>query len=132
MNRLVHQITAYLLLLCLLATVLPFNLLHHHEEEAVCDLKNPVLENDPCHISIYHSNDAKSHACNHETHIQNNQVECNFCKFFHSLRNQKYTTGTKFSVIHTPQILKATPNHTVAVFKTDFFRSISNRGPPAC
>lgn len=132
MNRFAHQIASYFLLICLLATIFPFDLLHHHETILTCDLENPTLESDPCHVSIYHANQIQEHKCEHKSHIHHKPVECLFCKYFHSLRNQTYTAGTKFSVIHTPQVLKAATAFVIAVFETHLFNSILGRAPPVC
>ena len=129
MNRLANQLISYLLLLCISATVIPLNLLHHHEEETHCDITNAVLENDPCHISIYHTNKSQKPHCEHKTHIDKEHNHCEFCKFITSSR-VKYTTNKRYSLI--PNQLSET-NITIecSFSKSTLLGVIFSRGPPA-
>ena len=99
MGKAVRQFVAYLLLLCIAATVVPFGAFHHHHEEDVhCDETNVALESDPCHISIYHGQ-LREHLCEHKSHFTDDeQEECQFCKFLTQQRHE-YTAGEYYTII---------------------------------
>ena len=131
-NNTIRQLVAYFLLLCISATVVPFNLLHYHEEheeDIHCDVSNIVAENDPCHISIYHGQNQED-KCEHTTHLSDVQDDCERCKFLTTQRHQ-YIANEHCAVI--PIVLSQDFLITEASF---LVRSSSNstlgRAPPTC
>ena len=123
-----NQFISFLLLLSISATVIPLNF-HHHEEEIPCDITNIALENDPCHISIYHSVNVGENHCDDESHLSERYAECEFCKFINSLR-QTYI-ASKCSVD-----LLSSYSNTLLGFELSFLsnshsRVVFSRGPPS-
>lgn len=129
MNRLANKLISYLLLLCISVTVIPFSALHHHEEETHCDITNVALENDPCHISIYHANEIQKPHCEHKSHIDEINIECEFCKYVLSTRHTyiKY----KNCCLSPNQNAKTATAYLNTSFKSATSDVIFNKGPPA-
>jgi hypothetical protein len=128
-TRLAKQLIAYLLLLCLSATVIPLNLLHHHEEAAHCDNSDPTLENDPCHVSQFHAHDQSKTHCSHEGHVGEVENRCEFCRHFSSVRYQ-YVSSTLFW--SDPALLRVEHINFVSAFLPErHAETIFSRGPPA-
>jgi len=128
-NRLVNYLISYLLLLCISATIIPLNLLHHHEEETHCDIENAAFENDPCHISSYHANDFQKPHCEHKSHLNKEQNQCELCEFIISHRytyiaNKEYRGVT--NLYPKPQTLFQNSSVT-----DSFSKVIFSRGPPS-
>lgn len=128
MNRLANQLISCLLLLCISATVIPLNLLHHHEEETHCDITNAALENDPCHISSYHASDFQKPHCEHNSHFNETHSHCEFCKFITSSR-VKYTADKRYSFIPT-QLSEANITSECSFSTSTLLGVIFSRGPP--
>lgn len=129
MSRIANKLISYLLLLCISATVVPLNLLHHHEEETHCDESNAELEKDLCHISSYHPNDILKEHCEHDIHFNEEHSHCEFCKFITTQRD-RYTFGKQYSPV------PARPLQALIAFESSFFHSsvlsvVFSRGPPA-
>lgn len=123
MNRLANQIISYLLLLCFLATIFPLNLLHHHNK-----LINDAPENASYHISICHINNFQSSYCGHKSHYNKGYIECAFCKFISSYRNN-YILNKFYIILYDLSSL------TLPIIKLFFSPCLSsniifNRGPP--
>jgi hypothetical protein len=75
------QATRVLIMLLIAAVSIgsiPVFSFHDHHEET-CDENNAALENDPCHISIYHHL-VSDKGCDHQKHIDTKKVECKLCK----------------------------------------------------
>ena len=129
MNRLGKQFTAYLLLMCLALSFVPWNLLHHHKEEISCVRIDESVENDPCHRSIFHLNDLQDLQCDHKIHIDKKHDHCEFCKFIAS-RHNNYVVPSNFSFYQfdslNEQICFESPFFTISVPGV-----VYNRGPPA-
>ena len=119
-----------LLLLCILVTIAPFNILHqHNEKETHCDLTNVKAENDPCLISIYHAKELQKHHCDHKTHIDEINIECEFCKFITSHRHT-YTKNKYQSIVpvfNSKELIACENTLSLSSFSSVIF----SRGPPA-
>ena len=129
MTRLANQLVSYLLLLCISATVIPLNILHHHGEETNCDKSNTELENDPCHISSYHANDFQKPHCEHKTHFQKEYNHCEFCKFITSNRD-KYTANSRYGFMPI-RLSEANTAFEFSFFPSTVSSVHFSRGPPA-
>jgi len=129
-NNTAKKFISMLLLLCISVTIVPFNILHHHnEKETHCDLTNENAENNPCHISIYHANDFQKPHCEHKTHIDKKHNHCEFCKFVTSSR-VKYIANKRYSFIPT-QLSEANITFECSFSMSTFLGVIFSRGPPA-
>ena len=127
-NRIANQLISFLLLLCITATVIPFSLLHHHEETTHCDITNASRENDPCHISTYHANETQKQHCKHKAHVHETNSDCKLCKFITSHR-QVYTLSERSSIINSVDSkanIAFEPSFSSDIFLTVIF----NKGPP--
>lgn len=120
---------SYLLLLCISVTVFPFNILHHHKEDIHCDVSNERLENDPCHISIYHPNESQKPCCDHKAHVDKEITICEFCKFLTS-HWHIYTANKHYSLIPALHV-EASIAFENPFFPNTFSKAIFSRGPPA-
>ena len=80
MNKVYSQIATYFLLLCMLAAIIPVNFFHQHIEKSHCDKTDASLENNPCHISVYHQQ-LNEENCEHTSHFSDFDEACELCKF---------------------------------------------------
>ena len=80
---------SYFLILCITVSLIPLNLLHHHESpDIVCVDLDSSIESDPCHQEIFHSNAFTDFQCDHNTHLDRETEHCEFCELLttrHSL-----------------------------------------------
>lgn len=123
------RIISSLLLLLMLATVTPFGALHHHEEDSSCDIENEVLENDPCHVSSFHSNELQKPHCKHKSHVHKKHDECEICKIFTSTTNKYFLSKGAAS-----KVLLISNSNTTPVVSPLYCTSIRGnfgRAPPA-
>ncbi|WP_207429263.1 hypothetical protein [Pedobacter sp. SYSU D00535] len=98
-----------LLLLCFSAVAIPFDLFHHHTEEAVS------------------CSDSSQGVCSHKAHLSKKASSCWLCAF-HIDKN--FTTVTKSDHAEEPILVRILTENRVAGFFFD--RLISYlRGPPA-
>ena len=129
MNHIANRLISFLVLLCLSATVIPLNILHDHKEVSHCDITNVAFENDPCHLSSYHANTVQKLHCEHKSHVNKKQVECEFCKIVTSQR-RAYIQSRHYSIVPISN------TNEPLTFDDFFFLSsipsvIFSRGPPA-
>lgn len=126
----VKSLVAYFLLLCITVSIIPLNLLHHHEEEnLVCDPTNLSKENDLCHQTIYHADSIPDIQCDHHTHIDKDQDQCEFCQLLTTRHYNFLPPGIEW-------INPAFQSGEKVIFHKSFFSYIPsiallNRGPPA-
>ena len=59
---------SFVLLLGWITTFIVSNTLYQHSVSN-CDTTNQLLEQDPCHISLYHPEEKSSLKCKHKSHI---------------------------------------------------------------
>jgi len=128
-NRISIKLVSYLLLFCMLATIVPLNLLHHHQDKSHCDLSNIVLENDPCHIRIHHIGDVERTPCDHNSHIDEFHTECEFCKFLGS-HSYTYVEITRSDDV-CAKLSKSLITYESASIPSSLSNVIFSRGPPA-
>lgn len=128
-KRLIKQLFSFLFLLSMSATIFPFHLLHHHEKEVPCVMAKTALENDPGHVSSYHSNDFQEPFCPHKSHIKKQHNQCEYCKFFTSVRD-KFIDGSNYSVDHL-QLTETDISNTFIFLRSVVLCKIFSRGPPA-
>jgi len=84
-----EQLIAYFLLLCLSLTLLPSTPFHSHEEAShLCEI-NEELEQNTCHVSVYHNEYQENH-CEHNHHFSKSVEDCDFCEYVNS-RRQLFT-----------------------------------------
>lgn len=130
-NNLKKQLIAYFLLLCISVNIAPSVVFHdhQHDKDSHCDSDNQEIENNPCHVSLYHSEDLQKKHCEHDFHFQNDSSECKACKFISSNTSQ---------FIHSE--ITSTPS--VSLFLSYFSREYAfspysipqvnfNKGPPS-
>jgi len=127
-DRLIKKLISFLLLLCISATIIPLNLSHLHEEETHCELTSTTHENDPCHISIYHTYGKEKHRCEHESHLVEEQNHCELCKIITSHR-YTYIANKEDNVTTNLYSKSLTPLTTSFVTGSVSF-VIFTRGPP--
>lgn len=111
-----RNFTSLLLLFGYLLNVISFESFHqvvHNHDHA--ELHTVEAEADACHRAIYHGE--TSHECEHENHVANTKVDCNFCKVLTSrssdfLSNNKleyYLSNVKtHDVFHGPGVVLET------------------------
>lgn len=128
-NKSVRQFVASFLLLGILATLIPFNLFHHHHEDDHCDKTNAAVESDPCHITIYHGL-SQEHHCEHNSHLTNVRDECEFCKFLITKRSQ-YTTNNHYQLIPIVDAQDLPAFEGFCLIRNSF-NSTLGRAPPTC
>ena len=126
----VKTFVAYFLLLCITVSIIPLNLLHHHEREEIpCNPANLSEENDLCHQTIYHSFSFENIPCDHQCHIEKEQEHCEFCQL---LTTRLYN--------YLPPVIDwinpiFQPGEEIASYKSFFpytpSITVFNRGPPA-
>jgi len=74
----------------------PFSIFHNHQENAHIACNEDIeIENDLCHISIFH-NESLKEQCKHESHLSNLEESCEFCKFIS--RRFQFTTEESSSI----------------------------------
>jgi len=130
-NKTIKLTATYFLLLCILATLIPVNLLHQHIESLHCDITNVDIENDPCHASIYHKQDKKSF-CKHNSHLTEIHDKCEFCKFLTPRRNQYSTFLFYQSSIIPILVSQDFLINQESFIQQHFSSSILGRAPPSC
>lgn len=121
------QLIAYFLLLCLSITLLPLIPLHSHEEDTHrCEL-NEDIENNLCHVTIYHS-DYQDYQCDHDRHFSKTSEDCDFCEYLSS-RRQLITFEDYQIILNTPCLeLAETQEPSVVVSNSD--QRHLGRAPP--
>ena len=129
MKRVASQFLSYLLLVSMLATIVPADLVHHHEEEAHCDLAHELIENDPCHQSIYHPHEGTEHHCQHDFHLSNTHSSCEFCQFFSSQRFNSLLQQRIRLVFKG--LMPPVSGKTTEFYPSVFSLFIFDRGPPS-
>jgi hypothetical protein len=78
-NKDVSNLIAYFLLInFIVGALLPLNLLHSHFEASNFIHDDMTIENDPCHVAIYHKTSLRNQ-CEHKTHISKHKEVCNDC-----------------------------------------------------
>jgi hypothetical protein len=73
-----NLITYFLLISFITGYLLPLNLIHNHLEASNFIHDDMIIENDPCHVAIYHKSSLKNR-CEHKTHVSKHQEVCNDC-----------------------------------------------------
>lgn len=127
MNKTKQIFVGYFLLICLSATLIPFSLLHHHENEDHCHEINIKDESVLCHNKVYHK-DIQEQTCDHNTHFSDWHDGCELCQFLITKRNQYTANKSKTPTAFT---------YSVDYFETNFSYyhridtySILGRAPP--
>jgi hypothetical protein len=64
----------------MLLAIMPFDVVHDHDchEQTVSHTSED--EQDPCHVSIYHSERGDNNLCPHQEHLSTSTEECSLCK----------------------------------------------------
>lgn len=130
MNKAYIHILSYFLLLSYFATIIPFNIFHHHDIFQHCSNANLELENDPCHVSIYHEQ-SKKQKCNHRHHLTNFHNVCNFCKVL--IPKRYHYTSTSFDYSEVKIQISSSQSLSVAddsIIYGILDTSILGRAPP--
>lgn len=129
MNHQVKTIIAYFLILCVTVSIIPLNLLHHHDEDQIACEKGSADAENPCSQIVNFQAQSIDFECEHQTHLDSEQEHCEFCKLL---------TTRHFTYLPAP-FEWLDPNHAVRE-NTLWIHSvsiisepgdISNRGPPA-
>ena len=77
--KVLSNLIAYFFLISFIAgDLFPLNLIHNHLKVSNVIHNDMTIENNPCHIAIYHNTSLKSQ-CEHKTHISKHQEVCNDC-----------------------------------------------------
>lgn len=126
--KLLQKHIALFFLGLLMATLVPYNALHSHEEHEHFLTAHHSHENEHhCEIDDLFCETGYDHACEHGTHIKADHPECFTCEFsfvkhfIHSVQTETYIGFT----IELAQVL-ATQKKASA-----FAQMFSSRGPPA-
>ena len=115
--------------LCLAVVVIPPNVFHHHKEsDLTCRSSDITIENDLCHISVYHPKEVTRKHCNHKNHINHKVSKCEFCKFLTSSKTMSILDESylKWLPIKIDFYLTPAPKIGLPVLTSDF-----GRAPPA-
>ena len=126
-NR-VQQLASWVLLLCMVATLLPLSALHHHEEHAHHD-HNPVAEEAHCHAAPEHQ-ECQPQSCEHNGHLTPAQESCALCSFLTTESNE-YTTNSQANYVVASVAVVALASATTKPLRSAS-SSIRGRAPPSC
>ena len=130
MKNQVKTYIAYFLILCVTVSIVPLNLIHHHESfEIVCAELDPTEENNPCHQTLYHSASFDDALCEHTTHLKKEVEDCEFCELL-TTRHSFYLPMT-IEWLNPPFVLDGKSELVVKFIPGFTHQVVSNRGPPA-
>ena len=127
MNRIsnIRKIFVPLLFAVYTFSVVPFTAFHFHDSACKGGDKTAV-ENDPCHLAIYHHNEYPGIQCHHN-HLSTPQKKCEWCKHINHL-SQHFTESK-------PAIQKSSSDSYLGSFyqisPSFSFHSLSNKSPPS-
>ena len=129
MSNLYKQLSVYFLLLCIIASLIPFNLFHDHTELKHCDKSDLAIEVNLCHVTVHHDQ-TENASCQHETHINEAANDCGFCQFFISQRDQFHLNQSYdcYDIIVGQDQIKIENTYLLS----DAKNSILGRAPPRC
>ena len=87
-----HKLTAFLLLLCITASILPHKLFHYTEVNRLCNNCSTGAESEMCWTSTYNA-ELKDKKSKHQSNLLELEEVCEFCKFLNAKRHQYATIG---------------------------------------
>ena len=129
MSNYFKQLISLTLLLCFVATLIPFNLIHEHDDSRICDDEHIDIVINLCHNSEYHW-DSEAAKCEHEKHFNEISNDCELCKF---INNQRFEFTLDQSTIDIPILLdQFLPQFDNSFTQFNTVRSVLGRAPPAC
>jgi hypothetical protein len=120
--------TPFLFIALLGATILPYNLLHHHaeDEHALAILKHTVNSQHHCDLDDYFCETTNQHACEHPHHLANTLEKCFSCDF-HFIKHYDASVLCDVGVPHF--CFNFSLPHQINI-PLSAFKLISNKGPP--
>ena len=122
-----RELITYFLLLCMMATVVPANLLHHHEEDGHCHGVSAAVDHEEHVYNCGHT--ATDHCpCEHESTVSETHEECLLCKSLLTENNQ-------FTPLTASEYILSLPSSSkVTLFRSAELRpsvgAIQGRAPP--
>jgi hypothetical protein len=119
---------ALVLLAVFSATLLPFNLLHHHaeDEHAAVMISNESFPAHHCELDNHFCQPNIQSHCGHKAHLQQRMAKCFSCDF-HFI---KHFEGTQPFLLCKPLLLTSLFSTHVASALLDAIVLVSNKGPP--
>lgn len=120
----IRKICVLLLFAAYTFSVVPFTSFHFHEP--ACKGNTAAVENDPCHLAIYHHNEYPGTQCHHN-HLSTPVKKCEWCKHLyhptqHGLTSSMDSKNTALTIFCT----------TPFVFCFQFHAPYCcNKGPPS-
>ncbi len=87
-KALLSKITSILLITALAFGSFPLSFHHDHEDEGHCHHDTGLYEVDPCHLSVYHSEEAEDIHCEHNSHYAEEDNDCDWCSLLTTKRHK--------------------------------------------
>ncbi len=131
MSGWIKNLLLYLMLFCMMATIIPFANLHNHDTTP-CDISDMALGHNPCHIKMYHPQVTLGLQCEHKSHILDAHQHCTICKFIieKKIKSHIKTNSLEHDVFF--QLLeKDIINYKNVIFFESPQKFSLERGPPA-
>lgn len=129
MKQQVKTIIAYFLILCVTVSIIPLNLLHHHDDDQIACENGPADAENPCSPTLSFQAQSIDFECEHQTHLDREQEHCEFCKLL-TTRHFTYLPAPFEWLDPSHELREYTlwvPSGNIVSEPSD----ISNRGPPA-